>query len=482
MTFKKIAAAPLLAALTGVAHAQSTPADVILDSLREINGVPGLSAAVSKDGEIIWAGQAGVMDVENEKPVTEDTQFRLASVSKLLAAATTLRLAEDGLLDIDADIRTYVPDWPDHDGAVITLRQLAAHTSGVAHYDSGDRYDPNETYSTLNDSLSVYAHKPLMSAPGDAYNYSSYGYALMGAAIENVSGKLFAKSLNDAVVQPAKLTATVVEDINELPPGASKLYERDAGEIPRNDQRHVVGATGILSTPSDLVTFADAYMNGEIISAPLVEMSLTRVQLNNGEDAGLSRFAMGFGWRLSENWEGESVAHHSGATPGARSVLTHNRERNISAALLSNAQWTTRIETTGAMLSTAAAEGVTLDFSDCPVGAWRYEGVFVPDAENPPQADNARGKIHVMRSGDVCIAELAPHAALAIWLEEREARTGMMRAALITKRDNDLVFAIATPWGAFPLRWGDDEGATSVVGDFAGRTVSLKLSPASETN
>ncbi len=183
-----------------------------------------MSAAVSKNGEIIWSGQSGIAETETAGPINPDTKFRTASVSKLFAATLALKLAEDGKLDLDADIRTYVPDWPDHGGAVITLRHLAAHTSGISHYDGGDHYDATAQYATLNDSLSIYAHKKLLFAPGEDYSYSSYGYALMGAAIENVTEESFADTLERHVTGALLLTETSAENIQALPPNTSRLF------------------------------------------------------------------------------------------------------------------------------------------------------------------------------------------------------------------------------------------------------------------
>ncbi len=102
-------------------------ADRLLEAIRLESGAPGVSAAVAVGDRALWTGTAGWTDVAARRPVTPDARFRLASVSKLFTATAALRLAEEGLLDLDADVRTYLPDWPDHGGAVLTPRLLAAH-------------------------------------------------------------------------------------------------------------------------------------------------------------------------------------------------------------------------------------------------------------------------------------------------------------------------------------------------------------------
>lgn len=475
MTLRKTAAIAIGAlAFSSPVAAQDSPAQHLLSSLQEMTGVPGMSAAVSKEGEIVWTGVAGLMDVENGIPVDENTMFRVASVSKLFTAALVLKLAEDGFLDVDADIRTYVPEWPDHDGAVVTLRQLAAHTAGLAHYGPEDRYDSSAEYNSLTESLSIYAHKPLLFYPGESYSYSSYGYALMGAAIESVTGKLYEEVAHELLIEPLSLTHTGIEHIRSVPSEASKLYLPSGAETGRNDQHHVVGATGIMSTPSDLVRFADAYTAGEIVSPKTVQMSWTPTPLSDGGAAGETRFSVGFGWRIGRDWDGAHVVHHAGTTPGARSILSINHDHGTTVAVLSNAQWVSRIETTGELIATAATEGADLTQAHCPVGAWNYHGAFIVDADNPPPGDNASGMVNITHARGVCRGEIDPQDAIARWLQQRGAKIDTIKMTLVAVRSGDEpVFAAATPWGAFPFRWKGGE----LLGDIAGRTLELRLSP-----
>ncbi len=474
-TFFRLAAAALTAAIVTLqAHAE-TPAQHVLSSIQEITGVPGISAAVSKEGKIIWSGTAGHMDTKEKKPLDAQTKFRIASVSKLFTVALILKLAEEEILDLDTDIKTYVPDWPDQDGAVITLRQLAAHISGIGHYSAGDRYDSLRQYESLSEALTVYAHKPLQSAPGETYFYSSYGYALMGAAIENVTGASFADNLYAFLLQPLGLNNTFVENIGALPENSSELFSATGSSIARNNQHHVVGATGILSTPGDLVKFANAYSAGTIVSPELVAMSWTPTLLNGGQPTETERYQVGFGWRIGKDWDGRSVFHHAGTTPGARSILSINQDEGTAVALLSNAQWVSRIETTGELIATAASEGADLSQVDCSQGQWSYEGVFILDAGKPLPGNNTLGDITITYSDGVCHGMLKPDGAMAVWLQGRNAQIDHIPVTLIANRgDNTMIFAMATPWGAFPLKWTttDDE---SLIGDIAGRSIRLTV-------
>ena len=472
----------VVAGLQANAHAQSNPPEHLLASLQEITGVPGMSAAVSEGGTIVWSGAAGMADVQHGRAVTSQTKFRLASVSKLFTAALVLQLAERNHLDLDADIQTYVPEWPDHGNAEITLRRLAAHISGIDHYSSADRYNASQRYRRLSDSISIYGHKPLMAKPGDAYSYSSYGYALIGAAVETVADQSFDAAMRTHIIEPLALNNTFLEIAAEIPPETSLLYSvespDDINQIDRNNQRHVWGATGMLSTPSDMLIFAAAYYSSDVVGENMRNMSWTPAKLNNGSNADGGRYEVGFGWRISRDWDEQPVVHHAGVTPGARSILSLNPNTGTAVALLSNASWTSRIETTGELIATAATEGGVLRRADCPVGEWFYEGVFIESETNPPENDNARGRLEISYVNHVCQGALHTEGALAEWLADRRAPTSSMNITLVALRNIDTkIFAMASPWGAFPLRFNHLNDSAQVLGDIAGRRIALNLSP-----
>ena len=109
----------------------------ILTALVETNGVPGMGASVWRDGKVIWSGSAGYRDLEKGLPVTSDTIFRLASVSKLIAVAAAARLVQEGALDIDQPVAAILPDLSAN-WSPLTTRQLAAHIAGLPHYQAVD--------------------------------------------------------------------------------------------------------------------------------------------------------------------------------------------------------------------------------------------------------------------------------------------------------------------------------------------------------
>lgn len=155
-----------------------------LRTLMEMSGVPGMSVAVGVHGNIVWSEGFGYADLEQRAPVTPLTRFRIASVSKVITAAAVARLHELGRLDLDAPVQRYVPAFPDK-GHVLTTRQLTGQLGGIRHYDAKDfaegRNIDFKHYSTTLDALAIFKDDPLIAAPGTRYNYSTFGYTLVGA-------------------------------------------------------------------------------------------------------------------------------------------------------------------------------------------------------------------------------------------------------------------------------------------------------------
>ncbi len=165
-------------------------ADVLLQAVAEASGVPGMSASVVDRGRVVWAGTAGFRDLEQALPVVPETAFRLASVSKLITATAAIRLQDRGQLDLDAPVSTWVdyldPAWP-----AMTPRQLAAHTSGIPHYQDVDADRGGRSFASVADTVALFNGRSLLSPPGERYSYSSWGYTLLSAVVEEASGTPF---------------------------------------------------------------------------------------------------------------------------------------------------------------------------------------------------------------------------------------------------------------------------------------------------
>lgn len=304
------------------------------EALREKTGSPGLSAAVAVDGKVVWAEGFGLADAENRVPVRPETRFRLGSVSKLLTAAAAARLVEQGKLDLDAPVQRYVPAFPDK-GQPVTSRQLAGHLAGIRHYNPQDFTRPPKAYARLSDGLEIFKDDPLAHPPGTRYLYSSYGYNLLGLAVEGASGKDFASAVDELVLRPLGLRGTLLDRPDAIVEWRARPYSRDSGgslkNAPAIDSSYKWPSAGYLSTGEDLVRFASAHLGDGFLKPETRELVFTPQRTASGEETGV-----GIGWRIGKDGAGRRFFHHGGAIEGGRAFLLVYPDQRVAVALLSN--------------------------------------------------------------------------------------------------------------------------------------------------
>ncbi len=201
----------------------------ILESLREMQGIPGLSVAVGLGGRIVFSEGFGGSDLEHRVAVGVETRFRIGSVSKALTAAGMAVLVERGELDLDRSIRDYVPSFPDK-GHEITARQLAGHLGGIRHYRAGGFFNRDE-FETVEESLGVFMNDRLMHVPGSKYLYSSYGYVLLSAVMEGAAGRPYLEFTREEVLGPLVMGHTVPDRTDAIVVGRAEFYERRDGVV-----------------------------------------------------------------------------------------------------------------------------------------------------------------------------------------------------------------------------------------------------------
>jgi len=180
-----------------------------LIQLRREIGYPSVSAAVAVDGKIFWTHAQGYADLDRAARATPDTIYPVGSVSKPLTAAVVMRLADRGVIDIDKDIRTYLPSFPAK-AYPFTTRQLLSHQAGVRHYrlafapPTFSEFGSNVAYANVRDSLAVFADDPLLFEPDTAFEYSSHGYTVLAAVAEAAAGRPFLNVMQAEFVRSAR--------------------------------------------------------------------------------------------------------------------------------------------------------------------------------------------------------------------------------------------------------------------------------------
>ncbi|MFY7787945.1 MAG: serine hydrolase, partial [Thermoflexibacteraceae bacterium] len=150
----------------------------MLNSLLTTAQLPALSIAISRNGEIVFAEGFGYADIVQKKPVTTTTQFRTASVAKVITATALAKMTQDKIIDLNAPISQYVKDLP-APYQPLTAKQLAGHLAGVPHYNIFTDKIENRFYATTKEALNVFLHQHLLAAPNTSYNYSTHGFTLL---------------------------------------------------------------------------------------------------------------------------------------------------------------------------------------------------------------------------------------------------------------------------------------------------------------
>jgi serine beta-lactamase-like protein LACTB, mitochondrial len=450
MNLRVLITAAALAGSAGTPSvAQTAPADLsqrLLDELAAVNGVPGHGAAIWRGGRVIWTGSTGYRDVERKLPVQRDTIFRLASVSKLLTVTAAAKLAEQGRLDLDAPVSSVLP-WLKNDWAPITARQLAAHTSGLPHYQAQDEGRGTIRYPDARAAVSIFADRPLLQPPGQAYSYSSWGYTLLSALVEQASGIPF----NDYIRREVAPGLVIGPDATDSSDGRATIaYQFGAGgSVTRaapHDFSYTWGGGGLGATPSALATFGGRMLRNEIVGRPSFDAMLRPYRLADGREVTNDGYLVGFGWRTSADEDGAAIAHHNGIALGARSALVLWRGEDMVVSLLSNALWTSSIDRTARMIAAPfrpLPKG--LRGAACPVDARRYEGTFGDKTVG--------GTVDFKIDRGMCVGTLSAAGPLKEWLSPAEGgRTDQLRLVGIDRARGLARAGLVTPFGIYDWR------------------------------
>ena len=324
---------------TAISSDKTSKIDSTITAFKSRLGIPAISAAIVRNNQIIFRRGYGLADLENKVPATVDTVYRIASVSKSLAAVAAMQLAEKGKLDLDAPIQKYAPSFPTK-AFPITTRQLLAHLSGVRGYRSGEG-ERTIHYESLTNALAVFKDDPLDHEPGTKYAYTTFGYTLLGVVIEGASGMSYPEYLRDRILKPAGMLHTQVDDIYTIIPNRARgysptVYGQFNGDW-RNpalmDSSYKIPGGGLVSTAEDLGRFAIAVQNGVLIKPETFEQMTKNQKTRDGQETGY-----GYGWYVGqrEGREPDGSVWHGGVQQGFTSDLWILPSKQIAVVILTN--------------------------------------------------------------------------------------------------------------------------------------------------
>lgn len=295
--------------------------------------IPGLSVAIGEDLRVAWSKGFGLADVENHVAASPATVYRIGSISKPFTAVGIMQLSERGKLDLDAPIQKYVPAFPEKPWPV-TARELLGHLGGIRHYRTIDELNNTRHYTNLSEPLRAFAGEPLLFPPGTRYSYSTYGYTLLGAALEAASEMRFMDYLRANIFGPAGMEDTRQDDVFAIVPNRSHGYVLRIDGVLRNcalaDTSNKVPGGGLLSTADDLVRFVIALERGVLVSGETRARMFTPQRTLDGKAV-----PYGLGWSILEHGSQRWVGH-AGAQQGISAYLLADPDNGVTVAVLAN--------------------------------------------------------------------------------------------------------------------------------------------------
>ena len=345
---------PAQPAATPVVQYSTGPIDVAdIDALRKQFNVPGVSIAVIKDFKIDWAKGYGLADVEAGTPVTADTMFQAASISKTVAAMTSMRAVQDGRFALDQDVNTILKSWKLPGGEFtkdrpVTPRGLMSHTSGTGDGFGFPGYAPNAPLPTLVQILDGQppSNRPqvrLERPPFTGYKYSGGAVEIQELALTEAVGKPLVELARDWVLKPIGMTNSTYEQ--PLPASREKQAARahDRVGARMGDPWHVYpehAAAGLWTTPTDLAKFlieVQKTLAGPALSREVPERSkgvLSRaMMLEMVTPVGVGPFAVGFTvQKLGEGW----YFSHGGSNWGFQCDMIAHRLKGYGVVIMTN--------------------------------------------------------------------------------------------------------------------------------------------------
>ncbi len=267
--------------------------------------------------------------------VSNETIYRIASITKPMTAVAIMQLAEKELLDLDAPIQTYLPDFPKKPEGEITTRMLLAHTSGLSEYKSSKESNSNKNYASLTEVMNVFMDRDLENNPGETFFYTTYGYVVLGAIIESVSGLNYGDYMKQHIWDKLGMEQTSVEESGTTYKNKAALYHRQSNgkikdAIPTDLSIKTPGG-GVQSSVGDLLRFGKGLLNNELITAE----SLTFMLTDTGMKKEGNPYGLGF-YLYGENPNFGNVYGHNGTQIGSSGIFFILPDQNVCIAVLSN--------------------------------------------------------------------------------------------------------------------------------------------------
>ena len=314
---------------------------------------------------VIQNGRVEYLNREKQTPVTQQTLFRWASISKSLTGVTAMQLWENGKLDLKADVRRYVPEFPAKP-APISVRHLLCHQGGIVHYSNGPvvvtvrEYKQAHPFENVLLALDTFKHSPVVNAPGEKYAYTTHGFILLSAAVERAGKQKFANQVRDRIAKPLGMTTLQPDYQWKKTPNRAVGYRKHDGKVAVSTDTDVswkLGGGGFISNIGDLAKFAEGLLNGKLVKPATRAKMWTQQKTNNDQ---LTGYGLGFSFKKYHeaevrSWkadgQGVLLVGHSGAQEKTRTHMALWPAQKMAVVVMSNSEHANLGKVTGRLLS-----------------------------------------------------------------------------------------------------------------------------------
>ncbi len=306
------------------------------------------SVALSKDGKILYSKSIGYSDVENKTLLNENTMFRIGSITKTFTATLVMKAVQHGVLNLDQKINRYFPPLQNSDQ--ITVRQLLYHRSGVRDFTGVEEYGTYMTQpKTKNELLDIIVALPSDFLPDTKAEYSNSNYVLLTYILEDIFKRPYASLVKQYILDPAKLNHTFYGGTIDPHRNEAYSYAYDGTWIKEAETNMSIpqGAGGLVSTPLDLIRFAEALYSGKFLSEPNMKEMLTFK-----DQYGMGMIVVPFNEKIGYG--------HGGGIDGFSSIFYYFPEDKVAFALTSNGTNYSNNDIAIAMLSSVFNVPITI--------------------------------------------------------------------------------------------------------------------------
>jgi CubicO group peptidase (beta-lactamase class C family) len=338
---RKVLVATIFCLCGGTALAQSPTSEELGNRVDAIakqmlsRRVAGISVAVARDGQVVFARGYGMANLEHSVAVTPDTIFHIVGISKNILAAVVLQLVDEGKLRLDDDVTKYVPEAPTL-GHHVTVRQLLNHTSGIYSFTSLPDAANNDRFELTHEQvLGLIKDKLFDFKPGTRWRHNNSAFYLAGMVVERVTKQEYGTYVREHVFKPLGMSSASLCDARMVVPHLASGYELKGG-APVNaafmSWKTPFAVASVCATASDLLKWEAALDTGRVLTQSSLQLMRTPTTLADG-----TKMDHGLGTCLG-SLDGHKALGHTGNGGGFRSVLESFPDDHLTIVILTNTE------------------------------------------------------------------------------------------------------------------------------------------------